>query len=128
MRTSVTILCALALATFETSIAQTLTEPTFKPTSPFVRVQMREAFMQVGGTVLTSRGQPIPGCLVVLRNPEVGDSFPVSTGATGAYFFPQVPTVVQTLYVIEVHWNGQIIFRGLVRHPGLQEPVVIPAG
>lgn len=83
-------------------------------------------YMQIGGTIMTSRGVPIPGCIVILLNPSIGQSYPISTGANGEYFFPQVPSQVATLYTIRVIWNGTIIYQGVVSHPGIQEPIRIP--
>ena len=83
-------------------------------------------YMQVGGMVLTSRGQPIPGCIVQLFNPDLGPSVPTSTGATGEYYFSLVPTNVRSLYTIRVTWSGAVIYNGIIRHPGIQEPIVIP--
>lgn len=83
-------------------------------------------YMQISGVVITSRGMPIPGCIVQLQNQEVGASYPVSTGAAGDYYFPQVPTQVRTLYIIQVFWNGNVIYNGLVYQPGLQPPITIP--
>lgn len=83
-------------------------------------------YMQISGVVVTSRGVPIPGCLVRLQNPDVGLSYPVSTGPAGDYYFPEVPTQVRTLYVIQVFWNGSIIYNGIVYQPGLQPPITIP--
>lgn len=58
-------------------------------------------------------------------NTETGASYPVSTGAEGEYYFPQVPTKVRSLYMIQVQWNGRAIYERNVEHPGAQEPIVI---
>jgi hypothetical protein len=83
-------------------------------------------FMQIGGVVVTSRGMPIPGCIVQLMSADVGPSYPISTGPTGEYYFPQVPTRVNSLYTIQVRWDGNVIFNGIIRGPGIQPPIVIP--
>ena len=82
-------------------------------------------YMQINGVVVTSRGVPVPGCIVQLQNPEVGPSYQVSTGAAGDYYFPEVPTQVQTLYMIQVFWNGNMIYNGLIERPGTQAPIMI---
>jgi hypothetical protein len=81
--------------------------------------------MAVWGVIMTSRGVPIPGCLVQLINQDVGASNIVSTEGDGGYIFPQVPSNVRSLYEIQVHWQGNLIAANLVRHPGQQEPIVI---
>ena len=82
--------------------------------------------MQLVGVVQTSRGVAIPGCAVVLFNPAVGQSQPSITNGLGQYSFFQIPSQVAQLYTITVFWNGTVIYRGFVRHPGVQEPIIIP--
>ena len=82
--------------------------------------------MQLAGVVQTSRGAPIPGCAVQLFNPAFGPSPPTMTNGGGQYAFFQIPSQVAQLYTITVMWNGTVIYRGFVRHPGPQEPIVIP--
>jgi hypothetical protein len=85
----------------------------------------RAQYMQISGVVMTSRGTPIPGCVVQLINPDVGPSYPVSTGAGGEYAFPEVPTKVRSLYTLQVRWKDSVIYRGIIRRPGVQPPIVI---
>jgi hypothetical protein len=81
-------------------------------------------YMQIAGVVMTSRGVPLPGCIVQIFG-DPGPSYPVSTGAQGEYFFPQVPNQVLHLYTIQVRWGDQLIYTGMISHPGQQEPIVI---
>ena len=82
--------------------------------------------MQLVGVVQTSRGMPIPGCTVQLFNAAIGESRPSITNGFGQYSFLDIPSNVAQLYTIAVMWNGTVIYRGFVRHPGPQEPIVIP--
>ena len=94
---------------------------------PFVgEAAHAQAVMQLGGVVQTSRGAPIPGCTVMLSNPAAKASRPSMTNGLGQYAFYQIPSRVAQLYTITVTWNRTVIYRGFVRHPGAQEPIVIP--
>jgi hypothetical protein len=89
--------------------------------------QARAQSMEVAGVIRTSRGVPIPGCVVTLVNPDKSAIDSVETGTLGDYYFSEVPTDVDALYTIEVRWGRSILYRGLVRNDGMQEPIVILA-
>lgn len=87
--------------------------------------QAQPGYMSIAGQVVTSRGVPIPGVTVQLVSPDVGASYPVTTGPNGEYFFPHVPTNVRSLYVIRVLWGSNQIYQGVVERPGTQRTIVI---
>jgi hypothetical protein len=95
------------------------------PGPPARAQQAQPGYMSVSGQVVTSRGVPIPGVTVQLLSPDVGASYPVTTGPNGEYFFPHVPTNVRNLYVIRVLWGSKPIYQGVVDHPGTQRTIVI---
>jgi hypothetical protein len=67
-----------------------------------------------GTVVILETNTPVPGLEVQLWHPDIGESESVYTNESGEYYFeyiPEPPEVGDSIFDIELYWNGDLIFR-----------------